>query len=99
MWQAASSRFSRRPVLSGLLYGGAVYLFMNFVVLPLSRVPAPAGCGDACFTNQRRVGPFALHRIDYFASGAQELGASTVLCPMTSQILICRLSFRDVYTC
>jgi|SRR5215204_296275 len=27
-----------RPVLSGLLYGIAVYLFMNFVVLPLSRV-------------------------------------------------------------
>ena len=34
---------TRRPVLSGLLYGGAIYLFMNFVVLPLSRVPhAPA---------------------------------------------------------
>lgn len=28
-----------RPVSMGLLYGVAVYLFMNFVVLPLSRVP------------------------------------------------------------
>jgi uncharacterized membrane protein YagU involved in acid resistance len=32
---------SRRPVLSGLVYGGAIYLFMNFIVLPLSRVPHP----------------------------------------------------------
>ncbi len=32
---------SRRPVLSGLVYGGAVYLFMNFIVLPLSGVPHP----------------------------------------------------------
>jgi len=29
----------RRPVVGGLLYGGFVYLFMNFVALPLSRVP------------------------------------------------------------
>jgi hypothetical protein len=38
----ASRKFailSRRPVISGLLYGGAVYLFMNLVVLPLSGVP------------------------------------------------------------
>ena len=28
-----------RPVHFGLLYGIAVYLFMNFVVLPLSRIP------------------------------------------------------------
>lgn len=28
----------RHPVLSGLLYGVAVYLFMNLVALPLSRV-------------------------------------------------------------
>jgi hypothetical protein len=27
-----------RPIHSGLLYGVAVYLFMNFVVLPLSLV-------------------------------------------------------------
>lgn len=27
-----------RPVLSGLLYGIVVYVFMNFIVLPLSRV-------------------------------------------------------------
>jgi hypothetical protein len=33
-----------RPVLFGLLYGVAVYLFMNFIVLPLSNVtlrPSP----------------------------------------------------------
>ena len=29
----------RRPILSGLIYGGVVYLIMNFVVLPLSAVP------------------------------------------------------------
>ena len=29
----------KRPVHFGLLYGVAVYLFMNFVVLPLSRIP------------------------------------------------------------
>ena len=28
-----------RPIAAGLLYGVAVYLFMNFVVLPLSAVP------------------------------------------------------------
>jgi hypothetical protein len=42
VFQAASRKFSiltRPPVTSGLLYGGFVYLFMNFVVLPLSRVP------------------------------------------------------------
>src|SRR5260370_2041969 len=32
---------SRRPVLSGLVYGGAIYLFMNFIWLPLSVVPHP----------------------------------------------------------
>lgn len=29
----------RRPVLSGLVYGGFVYLVMNFIVVPLSAVP------------------------------------------------------------
>jgi len=29
----------RRPVISGLLYGVMVYVFMNHVVLPLSAVP------------------------------------------------------------
>lgn len=29
----------RRPAICGLLYGVAVYLFMNFIVLPLSAVP------------------------------------------------------------
>lgn len=33
----------RRPILCGLAYGAVVYLIMNFVVLPLTRVPrAPA---------------------------------------------------------
>jgi len=32
---------SRRPFLSGLVYGGAIYLFMNFIVLPPSGVPHP----------------------------------------------------------
>ena len=31
----------RRPVLSGLLYGGVVYLIMNFIAVPLSGVPHP----------------------------------------------------------
>jgi hypothetical protein len=37
-----------RPVVAGLLYGVAVYVFMNFVVLPLSAFPqrtAPALSG------------------------------------------------------
>ena len=29
----------RKPVISGLVYGVFVYLFMNFIVLPLSRIP------------------------------------------------------------
>lgn len=29
----------RRPVICGLLYGGVVYMFMNLMVLPLTRVP------------------------------------------------------------
>ena len=29
----------RRPVVSGLLYGGFVYLVMNWIVLPLSAIP------------------------------------------------------------
>jgi uncharacterized membrane protein YagU involved in acid resistance len=42
IFYAASHKFAmllRRPVISGLLYGGFVYLFMNIVVVPLSRVP------------------------------------------------------------
>jgi hypothetical protein len=44
LFYAASRKLailSRRPVLSGLLYGGAIYLFMNFIALPLSGVPHP----------------------------------------------------------
>ena len=39
---AASGRMGvlvRRPVVCGLIYGGVVYLIMNLVVLPLTRVP------------------------------------------------------------
>jgi hypothetical protein len=32
---------SRRPILSGLIYGALIYLIMNFLVLPLSGVPHP----------------------------------------------------------
>jgi uncharacterized membrane protein YagU involved in acid resistance len=42
VYYAASRRFGiliRRPVVCGLVYGGVVYLVMNFVVLPLTRVP------------------------------------------------------------
>lgn len=44
VFYVASRRFTvlvRRPVFSGLLYGVAVYLFMNLVALPLSGVPHP----------------------------------------------------------
>ena len=34
---------TRRPILSGLAYGLAVYLFMNLVVVTLSGVPHPKG--------------------------------------------------------
>ena len=34
---------TRRPILSGLAYGLAVYLFMNLVIVPLSGVPHPKG--------------------------------------------------------
>jgi uncharacterized membrane protein YagU involved in acid resistance len=30
---------SRRAILSGLLYGGVIYIAMNYVVLPLTRLP------------------------------------------------------------
>jgi hypothetical protein len=42
VFYAASRKLAilaRRPVISGLLYGGFVYLFMNLIVLPLSGVP------------------------------------------------------------
>jgi hypothetical protein len=42
VFYAASRRLlalRRRPVICGLLYGGFVYLFMNVIVLPLSRLP------------------------------------------------------------
>ncbi len=44
IFYAASRKFailSRRPVVSGLVYGGAIHLFMNFIILPLSGVPHP----------------------------------------------------------
>jgi len=42
IFYAASRKLAtlrRRPVICGLIYGVAVYLFMNLIVLPLSRVP------------------------------------------------------------
>jgi hypothetical protein len=42
VYYAASRKLAiliRRPVASGLSYGAFVYLFMNLVVLPLSRIP------------------------------------------------------------
>jgi hypothetical protein len=30
---------TRRPILSGLIYGDVIYLVMNFVILPVSSVP------------------------------------------------------------
>ncbi len=49
LYWAASERLPilvRRPIICGLLYGALVYILMNFVALPLSRVhhahgPAP----------------------------------------------------------
>jgi hypothetical protein len=38
-----TSLLTRRPVVSGLLYGAFVYVVMNFVVLPLSRIPHGGG--------------------------------------------------------
>lgn len=49
IFYAASRRFAvlrRKPVISGLLYGAVVYVVMNFVVLPLSRVPARPGAAS-----------------------------------------------------
>jgi uncharacterized membrane protein YagU involved in acid resistance len=44
VFHAASRKLailSRRPVLNGLVYGGTIYLFMNFIILPLSGVRHP----------------------------------------------------------
>lgn len=44
LFYAASRKLAiltRRPVLSGVIFGGAIYLFMNFIILPLSAVPHP----------------------------------------------------------
>jgi hypothetical protein len=55
-----------RPVLCGLLYGVAVYLFMNLVVLPLSAIPfkmpyTPAGITTGLIIHMLCVGlPIAL---------------------------------------
>jgi hypothetical protein len=32
---------TRRPILSGLIYGDVIYLVMNFVILPVSNVSRP----------------------------------------------------------
>lgn len=69
---------TRRPVLSGLLYGGVVYLIMNFIVLPFSGVPQPqpAARDHARLANQRRPGSSAVHRINGLAPDAQDIVSS-----------------------
>jgi uncharacterized membrane protein YagU involved in acid resistance len=47
----------RRPVLFGLVYGASVYLGMNYVVLPLTRVPHSAAAATVA---SRISGLFAL---------------------------------------
>jgi uncharacterized membrane protein YagU involved in acid resistance len=45
IYYVASGRMAmliRRPVVCGLAYGAMVYVVMNFVVLPLTRVPHSA---------------------------------------------------------
>lgn len=50
----------QRPLLSGLIYGIFVYLFMNFVVLPLSAAGkpsfAPAALANGLFAHMVLVG-------------------------------------------
>jgi hypothetical protein len=44
VFYAAAQKFAflrRQPAIWGLLYGGAIYLVMNWIVLPLSAVPKP----------------------------------------------------------
>ena len=44
VFYAASRKLAilgRQPVLGGFVYGGAIYLFMNFIILPLSGAPHP----------------------------------------------------------
>lgn len=46
LYWVASARVAvlvKRPVACGLLYGALVYVVMNFVVLPLSRIPHAHG--------------------------------------------------------
>jgi hypothetical protein len=66
---------SRRPILSGLVYGGAIYLFMNFIILPLSRVPHPPSATTLASRNQRGAGPSAFHWITDLASCAPKFNA------------------------
>jgi uncharacterized membrane protein YagU involved in acid resistance len=52
----ASATFTvltRRPLISGALFGVAVYCFMHFIVIPLSRIPfhlqsLPNALGELC---------------------------------------------------
>lgn len=72
VFYAASRKLAilrRRPVLSGLVYGGAIYLFMNFIILPLSGVPHPRSAVTS-FKGQRCPGSSVLHWITHFASRA-----------------------------
>jgi hypothetical protein len=55
VYYAASKKvpfLRQRPVIAGLLYGGAIYLFMNRIVVPLSAVAKPRPPGTfATLTN------------------------------------------------
>ncbi len=60
---------TRRPLLSGVIYGCLVYLIMTFMVLPLSGVPHPPAA--ITVANQRRAGSHFLYWIAYLASHAK----------------------------
>jgi hypothetical protein len=75
LFYAASRKLAvltRRPVVSGLVYGGgglSVYELRCLAALQSSTCPS---CGDPRLTNQWRAGSFALYRINYFALGKEE---------------------------
>ncbi len=60
----------RRPILSGLIYGGVVYLIMNFVALPLSAVPHTRN-DHTRVTDQRSARHFVVHWTTHLASYPQ----------------------------
>lgn len=80
VYYAASRRMAvltLRPVLCGILYGAAVYLFMNWIVLPLTRVPQGGRRDDLGVAHQRSAGVVVLHWADHCAAGAARDAAGT----------------------